>query len=287
MLKTPVLYFLALCLTCSIGAKAQQWAIDAFAGTANYQGDLVEKRYTMFNSKIALGIGASYIINNHFRVRGLLSFAKITGDDKDNDDPFLLARNLNFFSIITEFSVTAHYDILDLRNHRVTPYLFAGLGLFRFNPYTFDSVAGKTFLQPLGTEGQGIAAYPDRKPYSLTQLNIPFGGGIKFRVNNDVSIAWEIGLRKTFTDYLDDLSTTYVDQATLISERGQLAANVAWRGDEVKNNPTLYPPDGTVRGGPNFKDWFYFSGITATFNIHAGPAYKESRKGSTACPKKF
>lgn len=286
MLKTPLIVSFVLCLFAK-GTNAQQWAVDLFAGTANYQGDLVEKRYTMQNSKIALGIGASYILNGHFRVRGMLSFGKVTGDDKDNTDPMLQARNLNFFTNITEFGVTAHYDILDLKYNRVTPYLFAGVGVYHFNPYTFDSVAGKVFLQPLGTEGQGLSIYPDRKPYSLTQFNIPFGGGIRFKVNDDVSIAWEIGMRRTFTDYLDDLSTTYADEATLISERGQLAANVAWRGDEVKNNPALYPPDGTVRGGPNFKDWFYFSGITATFNLRTGSAYKESRKGSTACPKKF
>lgn len=267
--------------------EAQQWAVDAFVGTANYQGDLVEKRYTMQNSKIAMGIGASYIINGHFRVRGLLSFGKITGDDKDNNDPSLTARNLNFFSNITELSVTAHYDILDLSYHRITPYVFAGLGVFRFNPYTFDSTAGKVFLQPLGTEGQGLAAYPDRKPYSLTQLNIPFGGGIRFRVNDDISIAWEIGLRRTFTDYLDDLSTTYVDQANLFAGRGQLAVDLAWRGDELKDNPQPYPLDGTIRGGPNFNDWFYFSGVTATFKIKSGPVYKASRKGSTDCPKGF
>ncbi len=287
MVKKSVLFFLITLVGATSTLTAQQWAVDVFAGTANYQGDLVEKRYTMQNSKIALGIGASYIVNGHFRVRGLFSFGKVTGDDKDNTDPLLQARNLNFFSNISEFSITAHYDILDLDYNKITPYIFAGIGAFHFNPYTFDSVAGKTFLKPLSTEGQGLAAYPDRKPYSLTQLNIPFGAGVKFKVNDDVTIAWEIGLRRTFTDYLDDLSTQYVDQATLISERGQLAANVAWRGDEVKNNPSLYPPDGTIRGGPKFNDWFYFSGITATFKIHAGPSYKESRKGSTACPKKL
>jgi hypothetical protein len=129
-------------------------------------------------------------------------------------------------------------------------------------------------------------AYPDRKPYSLTQFNFPFGGGIRFRVTDGVVLAWEIGLRKTTTDYLDDLSTTYVDQFALLSERGQTAVDLAWRGDETKNNPQLYPPDGTVRGGPKFKDWYYFSGITATFNLDISAA-SPNKKGSTACPKKF
>jgi hypothetical protein len=216
----------------------------------------------------------------------MFNFAKIGANDKYASDPFLRARNLNFTSNINEFSVTLHYDLLDLKYYKFTPFVFVGGGVFSFNPYTYDSVAGKVFLKPLSTEGQGLAAYPDRKPYSLTQFNIPFGAGIRFRVNDDIAIAWEVGLRKTFTDYLDDLSTTYVDELILTTERGALASGLAFRGDELKDNPGVYPLDGTVRGGPDFQDWYYFSGITATFRINAGPGFKESRKGSTNCPKK-
>lgn len=247
----------------------------------------MEKRYSMQSAKMALGFGASYILNGHFRVRGMLSFAKIGANDKYATDPFLIARNLEFGSAITEFSATLHYDLLDLQYYKFTPYVFGGVALFHFNPYTFDSTAGKVFLKPLSTEGQGLSAYPDRKPYSLTQISIPLGGGIRFRVNDDIAIAWEIGLRKTNTDYLDDLSTTYVDQNVLLAERGQLAVNLAYRGDELKNNPGVYPADGTVRGGPNYKDWYYFSGINATFRINAGAGAREARKGNTSCPKVF
>jgi len=267
---------------------AQQLALDVFAGTSNYQGDIVEKVYTMENSKLALGLGVSYIFNEHFRVRGMVSIGRVTADDKDNNDPSLLARNLNFFSNITEFAVTAHYDFFDINSYKFTPYVFAGLGVFRFNPYTFDSaVAGKIFLKPLSTEGQGLSQYPDRKPYSLTQLNFPFGAGIKFRVNEDISVAWEIGLRKTFTDYLDDLSTNYIDQAILLAERGPTAVAVSFRGDELKDNPMPYPQAGVKRGGPTEKDWYYFSGITATFRLRAGPAFSGDKRGSTDCPRKF
>jgi Domain of unknown function (DUF6089) len=264
---------------------SQQWTADFFVGTANYQGDLLDKRYTMQNSKFAGGIGAGYRFNGHVRVRGLLSFGKLTADDKDNTDVFLKARNLNFFTNISELTITAHYDILDMAYHRVTPYLFAGLGLFRFNPYTYDTLGNKVMLRPLSTEGQGLSAYPDRKPYSLTQFNIPFGAGIKFAVNENISLAWEIGLRKTFTDYLDDLSTTYVDEATLLAARGPVAVELAYRGDELKNSPGVYPPSGTVRGGATLKDWYYFSGISASYNLPVGIGFSNSKRGSTSCPK--
>jgi hypothetical protein len=286
MPKTSIFLLVPFLLIFTQMSFAQPWAIDLFAGTANYQGDLLEKRYTMANSKMALGVGASYAYGGHFRVRGMLSFAKLTADDKDNSDPSLVARNLNFFTNITEFSLTAHYDILDLKYNRVSPYIFAGISVFRFNPYTYDSIQGRVYLKPLSTEGQGMNAYPDRKPYNLTQFNFPFGGGIKFRVSDGVVLAWEIGLRKTTTDYLDDLSTTYVDEFALLSERGQTAVDVAWRGDEVKTNPQLYPAEGTIRGGPKFKDWYYFSGVTAIFNLDISST-NPNKKGSTACPKKF
>ena len=120
-------FLIILLSTVYISSQAQEWTGDFFIGTSNYTGDLLEKRYTMENSRFAAGIGAGYRFNGHVRVRGLLSFGKITADDKDNNDPFLLARNLNFFSSITELSVTAHYDFLDIKYHRITPYVFAGL----------------------------------------------------------------------------------------------------------------------------------------------------------------
>lgn len=275
---------LSLSCTC---LNAQQWAVDVFAGTSNYQGDMMEKRYSMRNAKMVLGLGGSYVFNGHFRARALISLAKLGANDKYSVEPTLVARNLNFSTSLSELSLTVHYDLLDLDYFKFTPYLFGGIALFHFNPYTYDSVYGKVFLKPLSTEGQGLSAYPERKPYALTQISFPVGAGIRFRVNDDIAIAWEIGLRKTNTDYLDDLSTTYVDQAYLLSQKGQQAVDLAYRGDELKNNPGVYPQDGTVRGGAVYKDWYYFSGVTATFKVNAGKAARDAQRGSTGCPKGF
>lgn len=275
---------LSLSCTC---LNAQQWAVDVFAGTSNYQGDMMEKRYSMRNAKMVLGLGGSYVFNGHFRARALISLAKLGANDKYSVEPTLVARNLNFSTSLSELSLTVHYDLLDLDYFKFTPYLFGGIAVYHFNPYTYDSVYGKVFLKPLSTEGQGLSAYPERKPYALTQISFPVGAGIRFRVNDDIAIAWEIGLRKTNTDYLDDLSTTYVDQAYLLSQKGQQAVDLAYRGDELKNNPGVYPQDGTVRGGAVYKDWYYFSGVTATFKVNAGKAARDAQRGSTGCPKGF
>ena len=86
------------------------------------------------------------------------------------------------------------------------PYIFAAIGFYHFNPYTRDADNKKYYLHDLSTEGQGLAAYPSKKPYKLTQFCIPFGGGWKWDLNSKYSIAVEIGYRFMFTDYLDDVS---------------------------------------------------------------------------------
>jgi Domain of unknown function (DUF6089) len=275
-----------LCLTISSAGFSQNLGIEVFAGTSNYQGDLLESRYTFKGSKLALGAGLSYAFTNHITARAMFMYGNLSADDKNNKDPFLINRNLNFRSSVFEFGVQGLYHILNTDYNRVNPYLMAGISLFHYNPYTYDTLGSKYYLKPLSTEGQGLSQYPDSKEYSLTQIAIPFGAGIKFSVNESISIAWEIGLRKTFTDHLDDLSTTYVDEAVLLAERGPKAVELAYRGGEIKTGNPVFPASGTVRGGPDFKDWYYFSGIHATFKINdpSFGAQKRLKGSKTSCP---
>jgi opacity protein-like surface antigen len=265
-------------------ASAQRFGIELFGGASNYQGDLQQRVYTFNQSKFAFGLGASYALNEHFAVRAMANFGKIQADDKLNKDPLLKKRNLNFKSPITDINVTLQYHILEMQTSRFSPYVFTGLALFRFNPYTTDTVGNKISLQPLGTEGQCLAEYPDRKTYGLTQFSIPLGIGIKFAVNRRMSIGWEISMRKTFTDYLDDVSTSYVDENILRANRGETAVDISYRGDELKDGDLAYPAAGTQRGGSRFKDWYYFSGITATIKFPAGEN-SDRKKSGTNCPR--
>ena len=125
----------------------------------------------------------------------------------------------------------------------------------------------KYYLKPLSTEGQGLPGYPDKKTYSLTQLAIPFGGGVKFAVTDNLHLGLEVGFRKLFTDYLDDVSTTYADPADLLVARGQLAVDMSYRGDDVGN--PIYPAKGAGRGGPNYNDTYYFTGLHLTYRLAA------------------
>ena len=91
-------------------------------------------------------------------------------------------------------------------------------------------------------------------------------------------------MRKTFTDYLDDVSSTYVDKAVLAAAKGATAAEMAYRGGELKNGPA-YPADGTIRGGSKFKDWYYFSGVTISIGIGKRKGFHGTDNGRTDCPK--
>jgi hypothetical protein len=189
----------------------------------------------------------------------------VEGADRFNRD-YLQTRNLNFATNLKEVFTLLEADVLDISTKKFTPFAYGGVVLYHFNPYTFDGNNKKVYLKPLSTEGQGLPGYPDRKPYKLTQFVAAFGGGFRIAINNCISIAMEFTQRKTFTDYLDDVSTAYVDEITLLTARGQQAVNLAYRGDEV--NPSWeYPPGGEQRGTPTEMDWYYFIGMSVDVKI--------------------
>ena len=263
---------------------AQRLHLNLTGGIMNYQGDLQDKPFTFDQSGLSVGAGIKYDLLSHLSVRAGILYGRVGANDKFNK-PALQIRNLNFESRILEGSIALEYNLFDINDRRVTPYLFAGAGIFHFNPFTYDTLGVKTFLQPLSTEGQGLDQYPQRKKYSLTQFNIPFGVGIKARMSDNVVIGYEIGMRKLFTDHLDDLSTTYVERNNLLAARGPKAVEMAYRGGELKNGNPVYPADGSIRGGAKEKDWFYFQGITLSINLHTGRGNNGWRNNRLGCPQ--
>ena len=266
-------------------AKAQ-WHANVFGGFSNYSGDLQNKFFTIDESYAAFGLAAQYDLTGHLSLVSGVNIGHVGAADRYNK-PALQARNLSFQSNIDEWNLIGEYNFFDLTERRFTPYVFAGLAIFHFNPYAYDSLNQKVYLKPLSTEGEGLAQYPDRKPYNLTQAAIPFGGGIKLRVSEHVAIAYEISLRKLFTDYLDDVSSTYVSQSILLSARGPEAVEMAYRGNEVKNGNQTYPAAGVQRGDPKSKDWYYFSGIRVSIAIDNRAGTAERVKSSLSCPPKL
>jgi hypothetical protein len=247
-----------------VSLNAQNFHLNFFAGTSNYEGDLQSKRFTFSQSNFAGGFGLSYDLSDKFSVRSGLTFGTISANDKYGSNRL---RNLNFTSGITEGNLGLEYFITRLEDHALTPYEFAGVAVYHFNPYTTDTSGKKYFLRPLSTEGEGFIQ--GKNYYNLTQLAIPFGAGVKLSLSENINVGMELGLRKLFTDYLDDVSTTYVDENLLLINRGTKAVELAYRGNELKNG-SPYPARGSKRGGTNRKDWYYFTGLTASFRLFSG-----------------
>lgn len=264
----------------------QRLNVTFFGGLSNYYGDMQAKRFTLDQSGLAIGAGLSYQLTPKFLVRTGLKYGKIGADDKSSKDPLLVTRNLNFKSPVIEANLLIDYSFFDLEEKKFSPYLFAGLAWFGFNPYTHDTLGVKYYLRNLHTEGQGLPGNPGTQPYKLVQMSIPFGGGVRFKIAENAILGYEIGLRRTSTDYLDDLSNQYAIREELLASKGAKAVELSYRGGELKNGSTLYPSQG-ARGGPKFKDWYYFQGITLSIGILNSEGrlfYRNPIRGSVRCP---
>ena len=248
-------------------ARAQRFDIDFFAGVINYQGDLQPIVATLKGSNFAAAAMLKFQFLPRVYLRGGFMFGSVEASDARNRED-LRFRNLSFQSSIQEFTLGIEYRFLDPQKHDVTPYVFVGAGFFLFNPYTLDrqGTGTRVYLQPLGTEGQGLAAYPSRKEYKLQQICIPYGFGMKWQINCNLNLGIELRQTKLFTDYLDDVSTSFADRDILLAGRGQKSVDYAWRGDQINGDP--YPDAGLPRGNPGQQDWYYLAGITFGLSIH-------------------
>ncbi|MGN6530521.1 MAG: DUF6089 family protein, partial [Ginsengibacter sp.] len=186
----------SLCALVTYSQSAQGVHVNFFLGTSNYSGDLQEKRFTFSQSHLAGGAGLSFDVTKQVSIRTSFTLGKVSAEDSKGRNA---ARNLSFWTNIAEFSVNVQYFFSPLGEHPLTPYGFIGLAVYHFNPYTFDSTGKKYYLHPLGTEGEGYV--PGRNEYSLTQLAVPVGFGVKLSLTEKMNVGLEAGVRKLFTDY--------------------------------------------------------------------------------------
>ena len=228
-------------------------------GKMNYQGDLNPNSFTFSHSKATTGITVRQSLNRWISFKGGFAIGHIDAADHYNRD-YLKTRNLSFKTTIKEVSIGLEASLLDLSTTRFTPYVFGDVVLYHFNPWAYDMSGKKVFLQPLSTEGQGLSQFPGQKPYKLTQMALGFGFGARYAINENMNIGVEMLHRKTFTDYLDDVSSIYVDQNVLLQAKGSKTVEMAYRGDEISGGLS-YPNHGEQRGTPTEMDWYYFFGI--------------------------
>ena len=235
-----------------------------FAGDSYYLGDLNPDVHFR-NAQLAYGAFARYNIDDRWAVKLAVTKGQVKGYSSKTG--FLPGRNLQFASPIWDCSISGEFNFFNYftgsRYNWITPYIYAGIGVFYFDP-----VSGGQRLRSLGTEGQNVG-FEGRKPYSQTEVNIPFGLGVKVSLGRKICITafWE--LHKTFTDYIDDVSTTYYLVGPVIDQN---------KPDEILSDPTRTHLPGMQRGNPKNYDWYSFSGLTVSykFTLHGSRKCKEN-----------
>ncbi|RDV14124.1 hypothetical protein DXT99_16285 [Pontibacter diazotrophicus] len=317
-LCTLVLLFVFTLTLVAIDAEAQRFtqrkrygSIGLTLGATNYFGDIVpEPDFTSFRFKSTRpNVGLSYTYRYFPRVsfRGAFNWGRIMGDDRlsasldEGENAGRYMRNLSFRNDIKELSAVA---IIDLFENRQTyqrrpdfvPYGFFGIAVFHHNPKAYyengvreglspanDIPTGWYELQPLGTEGQYVDGgnYPD--PYSRVQIAIPFGLGVRYKLDRNWDLNIEIGWRKTFTDYLDDASGSFANKADLLNNNSgsenPVAATILHDRSGESGFATVPDPNGTPysivpgfgtaannkRGNASDDDWYITTGITLNY----------------------
>jgi hypothetical protein len=243
-------------------------------GTSYYMGDLNEGKH--LNGRFTPGFGAFYRHNFSQRISLRVSYLKgrVEAWDADSSDPWRQNRNLHFRNDISELSTWVEINYLDHRlgdpGDRFTAFLFLGLAAFNHMPEA--SIDGKWVpLQPLGTEGQGTSwgnAY-GVEPYSTSGVSVPIGFGFKSNIGAFTAITFDWGVRKTWSDYLDDVSGLYADRAVLLQERGEMT--VALSDPSLAPEASSINQGGLQRGDSSRDDFYGFISASISFRISKKP----------------
>jgi len=230
-------------------------------GGSYYIGDLNQFRHFQ-GTQPAAGLIYRYTYHTRLALRANFTYGKVMASDANASLDINKNRNLSFESNIFEVAGGVEFNympfFLGSQKYKGTAYLLAQIGVFRMNPMT-EYNGEMIELQPLGTEGQG-SDLNSKKNYSLMQLSIPLGVGVKFALGKKVALNFEYGIRKTFTDYLDDVgSNNYVDYTELAAANGPIAADLA--------NRSLDGSRYGKRGNESTSDWYSFFGAMITFRL--------------------
>jgi hypothetical protein len=226
--------------------------IGVFGGTAYYLGELNRVHFPLKLMQPAGGIFYRYTYNGHYAFRAFINYNEIKGYDDYSKNAFENERKLSFKSPIIEVGGQLEFNFYEFAldktlKRKITPFVFGGLNYFYFNPQARNN-SGFIDLQPLQTEG---------KHYSLHQIAIPIGVGFKMKMGR-FGLTAEWGIRQTFTDYIDDVSTVYVDPSTQSADAQAMA------------NKTGIPTQkiiGKQRGDSTSKDYYVFTGFTLSYRL--------------------
>lgn len=265
-------YILSLTLLLPVLSQAQKHhEAGISAGVANYMGDLQDKFFPSQGYRPMIGISYKYYMNPNVGLRFGAAYSSLSGADSLSDIKANNLRNLSFQSRLIEAHAGLEFSPwpVDRVRNKVSPYFFAGVAVFYSNPYAYGMKGEKVYLKPLSTEGQGLPIYPDRKPYANVNVAFPVGAGMKFLVNKTLVISGEIGYRFTTTDYIDDVSKSYVNLNDLTQYKGKQAAQMSYRGNTAPGWDGNYVDYTYKRGDSKSNDSYWFGNITIAIYLRA------------------
>ena len=275
ILATIVVFTVTIFSTGKLSAQnsiVQEGEFGIGIGAAQYFGDL-NTRGRINTPKAAATLFFRKNFGNYIAGRIGASFAQVGYSDQYNThNTYMYSRNLSFNSKVWELSLQGDFNFFRFMpgepEFSFTPYITLGVGVFSYDPYAYLK-GEKIFLRPLGTEGQGSAAYPDRKQYSSMGISIPFGGGIKYALNERINIGFEILHRFTTTDYLDDVSKTYVSPTTFpLNPDGSTSTAYLLSDRSYEIGEPIGIKD-RQRGNSQQKDQFITAMFHLTFNLQS------------------
>ena len=254
----------------SIYAVQQEGEFGIAVGAGHYFGDL-NTRAQVNRAKLAGSLFFRKNFGNYVALRIGASYARLGYSDVHNKhNEYMYRRNLSFNTNVWELALQGDFNFFRFMpgepGFEFTPYITLGAGVFSYDPYAYLR-GEKIFLRPLGTEGQGIL--PDRKQYSSMAISIPFGAGVKYALNDRTNIGFEILHRFTNTDYLDDVSTTYVDPSIFPTNPDGSPASAAQLHDRSYELGEPIGIPGRQRGNSKQKDQFVTAMFFVTFNLQS------------------
>ncbi len=286
----PIVLIVLLKLLVVNKNNAQYSELGVGLGISTYWGDLNGPSFStnLFkNSGLALQLSYRQMFGKNIGVRGAFSIGTFKGDDANSSIDWQKLRNLNFKSPITELAVMGEYYFFgfdtDPGSSIFSPFITVGIAGFKFDPKTTYQ-GNEIRLQPLGTEGQGMPGFGDK--YGLYSFSIPFGAGAKLILSESLNLSFEVILRKSFTDYIDDLSTNYVNYDDLRASNGALSANLSNRMNEyLGQSEPVQLATGSQRGGAKVNDYYAFTMFTINFMINDSKGRRRfGRSGKVICP---
>ncbi len=235
------------------------------AGLAHYFGD-INTRAAINRPKPAIGAFFRKQFGNYVGLRISAHYAQLGYSDTYSENDYQKTRNLSFNTNIWEIALQGDFNFFKFipndPDYVFTPYITLGVGVFTYDPYAY--IGGKKeFLRPLGTEGQ-LIGYDGRKPYNTLALCIPLGVGVKYNLSEKINFSFEVGYRFTGTDYLDDVSTTYIGANKFAP--GSVAVALQDRSVELDPASPL-GVEGRQRGWSEQRDHYIIAEIGLTYNI--------------------